>query len=65
MSNQKQNGTQASHIAGGFLTNQGSPRILEWLDYHFSGRSSQPRDLPNLAGYSPWGYKESDMTEAI
>ena len=47
------------------LSHQGSPRILEWVDYHFSGRSSQPRDLPNLAGYSPWGHKESDMTEAI
>ena len=36
-SSQPRDGTQVSHIAGGFFTiylsHQGSKRILEWLDY--------------------------------
>ena len=36
-----------SSIAGGFfycLSHQGSPRILEWVAYPFSRRSSRPRN---------------------
>ena len=37
------------------LSQQGSPRILEWVDYPFSRESSQPRNWtgsPELQGYS-------------
>ena len=41
-SSQPRDRTQVSHIAGGFLkrqSHQGSPRILEWVAYAFSGGS--------------------------
>ena len=43
-SSQPRDGTQVSHIAGGFFTiylsHQGSKRILEWLDYPLARVSS-------------------------
>ena len=40
------------HIAGGLFTNwshKGSPRILEWVAYPFSSRSSRPRNQTRAA----------------
>ena len=37
-------------------------RILEWAAIHFSGEFHGQR---SLAGCSPWGHKESDMTEQL
>ena len=49
------------------LGHKGSSRILEWVAYPFSSRSSQPRNWTRvsciLACCGSWGRKESDMTE--
>ena len=46
------------------LSHQGSPRILEWVAYPFSRRSSQPRDQTQvscIAGrfFSSWATRET------
>jgi len=50
-SSQPRNGSQVSHIAGGFFTSwvTGSPRILEWVAYSFSSGSSQPRNRTRVS----------------
>ena len=35
----------------------GNPLQYSWLE--------NPREQRSLAGYSPWGHKESDMTEQL
>ena len=42
-SSQSRDQTQVSHIAGGFFTNSGSPRILMRVAYPFSRGSSWPK----------------------
>ena len=46
------------------LSHKGSPRILEWVAYPFSSRSSQPRNqtgLSCIAGrfFTNWGIREA------
>ena len=51
-SSQPRDWTQVSHIAGRFfywLSHQGSPRILEWVAYHFSRGSSWPRNCTGVS----------------
>ena len=63
-SSQPREWTQVSHIAGGFLSHQGSPRILEWVAYPFFNGSSQPRNwtgVPCIAGrfFTNWMMRET------
>ena len=69
-SSQPREWTQVSHIAGGFLSHQGSPRILEWIAYPFFSGSSQPRNrtgVPCIAGrfFTNWAMKEARKPEGI
>ena len=57
-SSQPRDGTQVSHIAGGFFTDslqsrQRSPRILEWVAYSFSRGSLQLRNGTRACCFSP------------
>ena len=46
------------------LSHKGSPRILEWVAYPFSGRSSQPRNW-TMVSYSAGGFFTNwDIREA-
>ena len=62
-----QDGTQVSHIAGGFFTSwatRESPGILEWVAFPFSRGSSQPRDWTQVyrtAGgfFTHWATREA------
>ena len=46
------------------LSHKGSPRILEWVAYHFSSRSSQPR-ISCLAGrfFTDWAISEAQLQQ--
>ena len=49
------------------LSHKGSPRIVEWVAYPFSSRSSQPRDRTGvscIAGgfFTNWAIREAHMT---
>ena len=51
------------------LSHQGSPRILEWVAYPFSGRSSQPRNwtrVSYIAGrlFTSWATREAHSNES-
>ena len=50
------------------LSHQGSPRILEWVAYPFSSRSSQPRNWTGvfcIAGrfFTSWATREAQKTQ--
>ena len=56
------------------LSHKGSPRILEWVAYPFSSRSSQPRNWTGIsctdgqggpACCGSWGLEESGTTERL
>ena len=41
------------------LGHKGSPRILEWVAYPFSSRSSQPRNLLHCRRFTNWAIREA------
>ena len=52
------------------LSYEGSPRILEWVAYPFSGGSSQPRNWTGvscIAGrfFTNWAIKEACLTKEV
>ena len=52
------------------LSHKGSPRILEWVAYPFSSRSSQPRNQTGvscIAGgfFTNWAMREAPCTPAL
>ena len=47
------------------LSNQGSPRILEWVAYPFSSRSSQPRSRTGVSCVTGWFFTNWAIREAL
>ena len=46
------------------LSHQGSPRILEWVAYPFSSRSSQPRNQTRVSCIAGWFFTNWAIREA-
>ena len=60
-------GTQVSHIAGGFFyqpSHKGSPRILGWVAYPFSSGSSWPRYPAGVSCIADGFFTNWDMSKA-
>ena len=68
--------TQVSHIAGGWLSHQGSPRIVEWVAYlfsrgmqwavcSFSRGSSQPRNRTGVSCFAGGLFTTGVTREAL
>ena len=56
------------HIAGGFFTSwatKGSPRILKWVAYPFSSRSSWPRNRTGISWIADGFFTSWDTKEVL
>ena len=54
----------AGDIRGASLIPGSGRSLEEGMATHFVLLPGESHGQRNLAGYSPWGHKESDMTEA-